>query len=97
MRSASRLPVLTSGLKQISAYCQYSVCSELFRISVNGMNQTSEGDGVVLDLAQELGGVIDGSVVSVAMLGLLFLGWVIASQRRTNHVVELIRAMRRQR
>jgi hypothetical protein len=61
------------------------------------VNQASEGDGVVLDVVRGLGGAIDGSVVSVVVLGLLFLGWVIASRRRTNHVVELVRAMRRQR
>jgi hypothetical protein len=71
--------------------------AESLRSTVGSVNQTAEGVRTMVDVVREFGGALDSSVVSVAVPGVLFLSWVIASRRRTRHLAELVRAMRRPR
>lgn len=52
-------------------------------------------------MLQQLAQTIDSSpgpyYVGFALAGMLFVRWVVASKRRTRHLVQLIRAVRRQK
>lgn len=65
------------------------------RPTVEDVNHSPEGVGNMVDVVREFTGSIDAGVISLAVPGLLFLAWVVASGRRTRHLVEVLRAWRR--
>lgn len=58
------------------------------------MDQSAGQVDIMLDVVRDLARTVDGNAVSIAVLGVLFLAWVVTSKRRTRHFVALVRAWR---
>ncbi|MDO3704047.1 hypothetical protein Q3W71_20485 [Micromonospora sp. C28SCA-DRY-2] len=51
---------------------------------------------MVVRLMQTIGDLPESYIMGAILLPVLFLGWVIMSERRTRHLTQLIRAVRGQ-